>query len=111
MKQSKISRQFDAELTADKTGHRQYQLDSFHVEECMEEIRGCRSRFIQRFGKLRIHAITTLPEHGIIYCAYDKNLQRIAFFIPRIVGLYIDEHAPQTRRAARREEAAKALAS
>lgn len=98
-KQLKRDKQLAADKCAKKTGWKNYRLNGLEIEAVIMRIRKAQSRFVQRFGKLRIHAVAY--GQGVAYCAYDKALQRIVLFIPFKVGLYMDQHRGKTKRQAR----------
>jgi hypothetical protein len=101
-RESKQERQQSAEDLAHRSARRQYDMDEVEVRETIDKIQSGQSHFIQRFAGLRIHRVAY--EHGLLYtyCAYDKSLKRIAFFLPPTVGEYMNEHRKSKKE--RREE-------
>lgn len=105
-RESKRDRQESAQALAEKTARRQYDMSPLEVSEAKHKIRAGQSHFLQRFGKLRIHRVPY--EYGVLdaYCAYDKSLGSIAFFLPVSVGEFIRENL-KTKKQVREERKAK----
>jgi len=103
MTQTKRNRTYLAERCSKKTGWRLYNLNELQIEEEIAmQIRKAQSRFVQRFGQLRIHAVTYGKGlglgKGVAYCAYDRTIQRITFFIPHKVGAYMELKKAEGKR-------------